>query len=150
MKAQNGPGDDGHNVILKTATRVTATYSLWNSAIRWKRPWCWERLRVGGEGDDRGWHGWMASPTQWTWVWVNSGSWWWTGGLACCSPWGRKDSDTTEWLNWTDSPLYIKRKRYMSMFLVYHCTLDNITFFFFFKYWFFFNFILFLNFTILC
>ena len=44
-----------------------------------KRPWCWERLRVGGEGGDRGWDGWMASPTQWTWVWVNSGSWWWTG-----------------------------------------------------------------------
>ena len=49
----------------------------------WKRPWCWERLKVGGEGDDRGWDGWMASLTQWTWVesnsWVNSGSWWWTG-----------------------------------------------------------------------
>ena len=45
----------------------------------WKRPWCWERLRAGGEGDDRGWDGWMASPTQWTWVWVDSGSWWLTG-----------------------------------------------------------------------
>ena len=44
-----------------------------------KRPWCWERLRAGGEGDNRGWDGWMASPTQWTWVWVNTGSWWWTG-----------------------------------------------------------------------
>ena len=44
-----------------------------------KRHWCWERLRAGGEGDDRGWDGWMASPTQWTWVWVDSGSWWWTG-----------------------------------------------------------------------
>ena len=44
-----------------------------------KRPWCWERLKAGGEGDDRGWDGWMASPTQWTRVWVNSGSWWWTG-----------------------------------------------------------------------
>ena len=44
-----------------------------------KRPWCWERLTVGGEGDNRGWDGWMASPTQWTWVWVNYGSWWWTG-----------------------------------------------------------------------
>ena len=44
-----------------------------------KRPWCWERLRAGREGDDRGWDGWMASPTQWTWVWVDSGSWWWTG-----------------------------------------------------------------------
>ena len=44
-----------------------------------KRPWCWGRLDASGEGDDRGWDGWMASPTQWTWVWVNSGSWWWTG-----------------------------------------------------------------------
>ena len=45
----------------------------------WKRPWCWERLKVGGEGNDKIWDGWMASPTQWTCVWVNSGSWWWTG-----------------------------------------------------------------------
>ena len=45
----------------------------------WKRPWCWEGLGAGGEGDDRGWDSWMASPTQWTWVWVNSRSWWWTG-----------------------------------------------------------------------
>ena len=43
------------------------------------RVWCWEGLRSGGEGDDRRWDGWMASLTQWTWVWVNSGSWWWTG-----------------------------------------------------------------------
>ena len=45
----------------------------------WKRPWCWERLKTGGEGDDRGWDGWMASPTQWTWVWASSGRWWRTG-----------------------------------------------------------------------
>ena len=45
----------------------------------WKRPWCWEGLGAGGKGDDRGQDGWMASPTRWTWVWVNSGSWWWTG-----------------------------------------------------------------------
>ena len=44
-----------------------------------KRPWCWERWKVGGEGNDRGWDGWMASSTQRTWVWVNSRSWWWTG-----------------------------------------------------------------------
>ena len=44
-----------------------------------KRPWCWKRLKAGGEGDDSGWDGWMASPTQWTWVWASSGSWWWTG-----------------------------------------------------------------------
>ena len=45
----------------------------------WKRPWCWERLKAGGEGDSRGWDGLIASPTWWTWVWVSSGSWWWTG-----------------------------------------------------------------------
>ena len=45
----------------------------------WKRLWCWEVLGAGGEGDDRGWDGWTASLTRWTWVWVNSRSWWWTG-----------------------------------------------------------------------
>ena len=60
----------------------------WNSSTlatsceeltHWKRLWCWEGLGAGGEGDDRGWDGWMASLTQWTWVWASSGSWWWTG-----------------------------------------------------------------------
>ena len=51
--------------------------------------------------DDRGWDGWMASPTRWTWVWASSQSWRWTGRPGCCSPWGRKESDTTERLNWT-------------------------------------------------
>ena len=60
----------------------------WNSSTlatsceeltHWKRLWWWEGLGAGGEGDDRGWDGWMASPTRWTWVWVNSRSWWWTG-----------------------------------------------------------------------
>ena len=45
----------------------------------WKRSWCWKRLKEGGEGNIRGWHGWMASLTWWTWVWGSSGSWWWTG-----------------------------------------------------------------------
>ena len=55
-------------------------FATWCKELtHWKRPWCWERLRAGGEGDNRGWDGWMASPTQWTWVWVNSGYWWWTG-----------------------------------------------------------------------
>ena len=44
-----------------------------------KRPWCWDRLKAGEEWQERRWDGWMASPTQWTWVWVDSGSWWWTG-----------------------------------------------------------------------
>ena len=59
----------------KSCTLATSCEEL----THWKRPWCWEGLGAGGEGDDRGWDGWMASSTQWTWVWVNSGSWWWTG-----------------------------------------------------------------------
>ena len=63
-----------------------------------KRPWCWERLKAGGEGDNRGLDGWMASPTRWTWVWVNSGSWWWTGrpGLLLF----RVGHDRVTELNW--------------------------------------------------
>ena len=56
------------------------TLATWCEELtHWKRPWCWERLKAGGEEDNRGWDGWMASPTQWTWVWACSGSWWWTG-----------------------------------------------------------------------
>ena len=55
------------------------TLATWCEELtHWKRPWCWERLRGGGEGGDRGWYSWMSSPTQWTWVWVDSGSLWWT------------------------------------------------------------------------
>ena len=56
------------------------TLATWSEELsHWKRPWCWERLKAGGEGDDRGWDGWIASLTQFTWVWVNSRSWWGTG-----------------------------------------------------------------------
>ena len=80
----------------KAATPVLACVKL----THWKRLWCGEGLGAGGEKDDRGWDGWMASPTWWTWVWVNSRSWWWTGGLASCNSWCHKESDTTERLNW--------------------------------------------------
>ena len=54
--------------------------STWCKELtHWKRPWCWARLKAGGEEDNRGWDGWLASPTQGTWVWASSGSWWWTG-----------------------------------------------------------------------
>ena len=56
------------------------TLATWcQELMHLKRLWCWERLRTGGEGDNRGLNGWMASPTQWTCVWVDSWSWWWTG-----------------------------------------------------------------------
>ena len=61
------------------ATPVAKVLTHLKELTHLKRPWCWERVKAGGEGDDRGWDGWKASPTQWTWVWVNSGSWWWTG-----------------------------------------------------------------------
>ena len=63
----------------------------------------WERLKAGGEGDDRRWHGWMASSTQWAWVWVSSWSWCGQGSLACCSPWGCRvrHNGATEMTDWS-------------------------------------------------
>ena len=55
------------------------TFATWCKELtQWKRPRCWERLKAGGEADNRGWDGWMASLTRWTRVWASSGSWWWT------------------------------------------------------------------------
>ena len=80
-----------------------------------KRPWCWVRLREGGEGDDRGWDGWMASPTQWTWVWVDSGSWWWTGrpGMLRFTGLQRVGNEWETELNW----LNIRRKYGIKCFI---------------------------------
>ena len=85
----------------------------WNSStlttsceelIHWRRLCCWEGLEAGGEGEDRGWDGWMASLTWWTWVWVSSGSWWWTGrpGLLWFMGSQRVRHDWATELNWTD------------------------------------------------
>ena len=66
---RNDAGSWNSNTLVTWCKKLT----------HWKRPWCWESLRAGGEGDDRGWGGWMASPNLWTWLWVSSGSWWRTG-----------------------------------------------------------------------
>ena len=71
------PGCSLEGLMLKLKLRYFG-YLMWR-ADSFERSWCWERLKAGGEGDNRGWDGWMTSPTQRTWVWVNSGSWWWTG-----------------------------------------------------------------------
>jgi len=81
---------------------------LWPPDVKWwliERPLCWERLRAVGEGDDRGWDGRMASPTQWTWVWVDSGSWWWSGrpGVLRFMGFQRVGHDWATELNWTHS-----------------------------------------------
>ena len=70
----------------------------------WKRLWCWEGLGAGGEGDSRGWDGWMASRTWCTWVWVNSRSWWWTGrpGVLRFMGLQRVVHDWVTELNWTE------------------------------------------------
>ena len=76
----------------------------------WKRPWCWERLRAG-EGDDRGWYDWMALSTQWTWIWVNSGSCWWTGrpGMLLSMGSQRVRHDWVTELSWAEETSRIGR-----------------------------------------
>ena len=79
------------------------TFITWCKELtHWKRPWCWEGLREEGEGDDRGWDDWMASPTWWTWDWINSGSWWWTGRPGVLRSMGlqRVRHDWATELNW--------------------------------------------------
>ena len=87
-------------LMLKWNSNTLATWC--KELTHLKRPWCWDRLKVGGEEDDRGWDGWMASPTQWTWVWVNSKGWWQTGMPGMLQSTGSQSptrlSDWTDWL----------------------------------------------------
>ena len=88
-------------LILKHKLQYLGT---WWEVTHWKRPWYWERWKAG-EGDDRGWDGWMAPPIRWTWVWVISGNWWWTGrpGVLQSMRSQRVGHGTVIELNWTDS-----------------------------------------------
>ena len=101
-------------LMLKLKLRSLATWC--EELTHWKKPWCWERWKAGGEGDDRGWDGWMAPLTQWTWVWVNSWefmSWWWTErpGMLRFMGSQRVRHDWATELNWTDI-LLINRPLY--------------------------------------
>ena len=81
IKPVNPQGNQSWILTGRTDAETEAPVLLvfWCKELtHWKRLWCWERLKAG-EGDVSGWDGWMASLTQWTWVWVSSGSWWWTG-----------------------------------------------------------------------
>ena len=81
----------------------SSTLAIWSKELtHWKRPWPWERMKVAGEGDDRGWDGRIASLTQWTWVWGSSGSWWWTGRPGVLQSMGsqRVRHDWATELNW--------------------------------------------------
>jgi len=91
-------------INLRLGKLMGNTLATWCEELtHLKRPWCWERLRAGEEGDNRGWDGWMVSPTQWTWVWVDSGSWWWTGrpGMLRFMGSQRVGHDWVTELNWT-------------------------------------------------
>ena len=82
------------------------------SWLIWKDPDAGKDLRAGGEGDDIGWDGWMASPTRWTWVWVDSGSWWWIGrpGLLQFMGLQRVGHDWGTELDWTEEKSLLSRQ----------------------------------------
>ena len=95
------PGCSLEGLMLKLKLQYLATSC--EELTHWKRPWCWEGFGAGGKGYDRGWDVWIASPTQWTWLCVNSGSWWWTARPGVLRFMGSQSqirlSDWTE-LNW--------------------------------------------------
>ena len=81
------------------------TLNTWcKEQTHWKRPWCWERLKVGGQREDRGWDEWMVSLTWWTWVWASSGSWWWSGNPGMLESMGLQgvEHNWVAELNWSD------------------------------------------------
>ena len=102
---ETSPGCSLVGLILKLKLQYFGYLMRRADSSHWKRPWCWEGLGAGGEGDDRGWDGWMASPTQWTWVWIDSGSCWWTGrpGMLRFMGSQRVGHDWVTKLNWTDT-----------------------------------------------
>ena len=96
-------------LMLRLKFHTLATW--WEELTRWKRPWCWERLKIGGEGDNRGWDGWMTSLIQWTWVWSNSGRQWKIGkpGMLQSMGWHSQ----TQLSDWTKT-IYLQVYFYLS------------------------------------
>ena len=101
------PGCSLKGLILSCNPNTLATWC--EELTHLKRPWCWWRLRPREKGDDRGWDGWMASPTQWTWVSVDSGSWWWTErpGVLWFMGSQRVGHDWVTELNWTENKEFV-------------------------------------------
>ena len=99
------------------------TLAIWcKEPTHWKIFWCWERLEAE-EGDDRGWDGWMASPTQWAWVWVNSGSWRWTGRPVMLQSIGSQRVGC-DWA--TDTYLHYSGAFFVCLFVFYYFLFDTI------------------------
>ena len=95
---ETSPGCSLEGLMLKLKLQYFG-HLMWRELTHWKRLWCWEGLGAG-EGDNRGWDGWMASPTRWTWIWVNSGSWLWTGWPGVL--WFMGLQSRTQLSNWTE------------------------------------------------
>ena len=94
-------------LMLKLKLQYFGTWC--KELTHWKRPWCSDRLKAGGEGDDREWDGWMASPTWWIWVWVSFGSWWWTGKPGMLQSMGSPRVGCN-WTDWMTLELILKWK----------------------------------------
>ena len=94
------PGCSLEGLMLSWNPNLLATW--YEELTHLKSPWCWEQLREGREGDGRGWDCWMSSPTQWTWVWVDSGCWWWKGRPGVLQSMGSQivGQDWVTELNW--------------------------------------------------
>ena len=121
-------------LMLKLKLQYLATSC--EELTHWKRPWCWERLKAGREGNDRRWNCWMASPIQWTWVWVGSGSWWWTERPSLLHTMGLQSriqlSDWTElrdlWLVCSLLSYYYLSSWFLIIFIgrLYYCCFINL------------------------
>ena len=100
------PGCSLEGMMLKLKLQYFG--HLCKELTHWKRLWCWKGLGAGGEGDDRGWDGWMASPTWWTWVCVNAGGWWWTGRPDVLQFMGLQGvgHDWATELNWLENSIF--------------------------------------------
>ena len=101
-------------LMLKLKLQYFEVFTWCEKLTHLKRPWCWERLKVGGEGEDRGWDGWIAPPAPWTSAWVNSGIWWWTGSPGMLQSMGlqRVGHDWGTELNWRVK-WYMAEKNYI-------------------------------------
>ena len=109
------PGCSLERMMLKLKLQYFGL--LMKELIHWKRHWCWEELGQEEKGDDRGWDGWMASQTWWTWIWVNSGGWWWTGRPGVLRFMGSQwvGHDWAIELNWRDSRPWFEFSEYWSL-----------------------------------
>ena len=114
VKPINHKGNHSCIFIGRTdAEAETPVLATWCEELTpWRRLWCWERLKAGGEGDDKGWDGWMASLTRWTWIWASSGSWWWTGKPGVLQSMGLQRTQLSEWTEPNCTKLRVKMESF--------------------------------------